>query len=250
MPLSLDQLHQRYLQQATWTAELRRHLFSRTGFDAAKRVLEVGSGTGALLTTPDTNENQIVHGLDIQLKSLQFARHQGAVFTPTAGDAHRLPFPKHSFDLVFCHFLLLWVANPQTIVAEMGRITRPGGAVLALAEPDYGGRIDHPPALVPLGILQAEALRRQGADPEAGRKLSSLFNRAGLLDVETGVLGAQWDQDSEKNAVLEWQVLQSDLEGHLSTSELAAFAAEEELARASGERVLYVPTFYAWGRAP
>jgi SAM-dependent methyltransferase len=60
-------------------------------------------------------------------------------------DRHTLPF-QPVFDVTFCHFLLLWVSNPEKVVAEMGRVTRPGGSV-RLAEPDYGGRIDYPESL-------------------------------------------------------------------------------------------------------
>jgi len=74
----------------------------------------------------------------------------------------------------------------------MARITRPGGAVLALAEPDYGGRIDYPIKLAQMGKWQIESLRLQGADPLMGRKLATIFNSAGFDSVETGVLGGQW----------------------------------------------------------
>jgi len=68
------------------------------------------------------------------------------------------------------------------------RVTQPGGAILVCAEPDYGGRLDYPD--LPIGRWQAEALRREGADPLLGRKLRALF-RAGRVDV--GVIPGLWD---------------------------------------------------------
>ena len=41
--------HTRYLQQAAWTRDLRTYLFEQAGLVNARRVLEVGCGTGAIL---------------------------------------------------------------------------------------------------------------------------------------------------------------------------------------------------------
>jgi cyclopropane fatty-acyl-phospholipid synthase-like methyltransferase len=43
--------HARYLQQARWTRPLREYLYGKAGVDSARRVLEVGCGTGALLAS-------------------------------------------------------------------------------------------------------------------------------------------------------------------------------------------------------
>ncbi|PIV25986.1 MAG: SAM-dependent methyltransferase, partial [Anaerolineae bacterium CG03_land_8_20_14_0_80_58_20] len=39
--------HERYTQQARWTRDLRAYLFDKAGLRDARRVLEVGCGTGA-----------------------------------------------------------------------------------------------------------------------------------------------------------------------------------------------------------
>lgn len=241
-------MHRRYLQQAQWTAELRRHLFERTAFSSAKRVLEVGSGTGAVLGQLAAPEGQKIHGLDSHIPSLRFARQQNISAELAGGDAHSLPYADKSFDLVYCHFVLLWLTDPLAALKEMKRVAKPGSALLAFAEPDYGGRIDHPPELKPLGKWQAEALSAQGADPEMGRKLVGLFHDAGLLEVESGVLGAQWASPKADNVELEWQLLRADLEGRISSEQLTLLEENAQIARQSGEGVLYVPTFYAWGR--
>jgi hypothetical protein len=141
------------------------------------------------------------------------------------------------------------VVNPLQVLKEMRRVCRGGGSLLALAEPDYGGRIDYPQALDKLGKLQTHALRSQGADPEIGRKLRGIFTQAGLCVLETGVLGGQWrSQPPQDEWELEWQVLTHDLGKKLSFEEWQELKATDYQAYQSGSRVLYVPTFYAWGK--
>ena len=238
--------HARYLQQARWTEQLRSYLFGKAGLGSAQRVLEVGCGTGALLA--DFPVKHELYGLDISMSALRQAdNHVPGVYL-TVGDGICLPYSSSVFDLVFCHYLLLWTADPGKVISEMRRVTRLGGAVLALAEPDYGGRIDYPAGLAELGHWQKQALLGQGADPELGRKLAGIFHSVGLRHVETGILGAQWQDEILKSEPgLEWQVLVEDLPEMAAGDDFQHLKTLDEQARASGERVLYVPTFYAWG---
>lgn len=248
MGLSLSDWHQRYLQQATWTRDLRAHLFAQVNLAGARRILEVGCGTGALLG--EMQVPPILHGLDLHFAHLQFARQQVSKAHFATGDGHVLPYPSATFDLSFCHFLLLWVSDPLQVLREMARVTRPGGFILALAEPDYGGRIDHPPELAQLGTWQEAALQKQGADPLIGRRLASLFASAGIEKGGFGVVGGEWQLPlAETERQSEWQVLLSDL-GEPHQVELQALRRLDDAAWERGERVLYVPTFYAWGCVP
>ena len=240
--------HTRFTQQVGWTSELRRYLFDLTDQNDARYILEAGCGTGALLSTLNTLPARIF-GLDINKAFLQ----QAALNTPlailTQGDAHQMPYADSQFDSVYFHYVLLWVARPLDILKEARRIVRRGGWVMALAEPDYGGRVDFPDPLAELGRIQAELLRKNGADPAMGRQLSGLFHQTGLVNVETGVVGGRWvGTTSQEDIDMEWAVLVSDLKGRLPDQELARLRQVDLQARQSGERVLFVPTFYAIGQ--
>ncbi len=244
--------HNRYLQQARWTKPLRTYLYAQAGLLRAQRILEVGCGTGALVAELNALAPQVrVTGLDIQYEALLAAHGYAHNAAWVQGDGQTLPFPSASFDLVLCHFLLLWVRNPLQVVAEMKRAARAGGAVLVLAEPDYGGRIDYPDELSVLGKAQRTALQRQGADPLIGRRLGEIISQAGLVEIETGVIGGQWrGVPSQAELETEWAVLMADLAGKFSPFELAGLRAKDETAYREGSRILYVPTFYAWGKVP
>ena len=251
--LSAQDWHKRFQQQALWTAPLRRYLFDETNLGSAQSIVEVGCGTGALLSeliaNSEINRSIQIHGLDINASYLDLAREHARTARLIQGDAHTLPYASDMFDMAVCHFLLLWVKDPTQVVKEMSRLVRPGGAVLALAEPDYGGRIDYPDELSQLGRWQEEALVQQGADTRLGRRLGAIMQQAELFDVETGILGGQWrDQYSPESWLSEWQVIHADLDTSIDPVALERLRVIDQQASQNGERVLFVPTFYSWGR--
>ena len=128
MPFNATDWHQRFTQQARWTRELRQHLFNRLQIDRSSRILEVGCGTGAVLLDLDlaSGNGSQVFGLDLNEEYLQLARNHLPHVHLVAGDGFDLPFPAQAFDLVYCHFLLLWVREPIEILREMKRVTRSG----------------------------------------------------------------------------------------------------------------------------
>ncbi len=240
--------HARFMQQAGWTRPLRAYLFDQAGLQRAGQVLEVGCGTGAVLAELPASRAGI-HGLDLDRRRLAEAGSHAPSARLACGDALNLPYPAKAFDIVFCHYLLLWTASPLRALQEMKRVTRSGGCILALAEPDYTARVDQPQALAGIGQLQTEALRRQGADPGLGGRLAALFTEAGIHILETGTLRNREDAAPVRGErELEWAVLESDLSGIVPAGELARLRDIDARAWETGLRRLAVPTYFAWGR--
>jgi len=246
--LSLDEQHQRYLDQAGWTKTIREYLFSRASFQTQNAVVEVGSGTGAILQSLLEEGDFTLTGVDINRSALHYAKKNEKTFRLIQATGNQLPFSDSCFDISYCHYLLLWVSHPMRILSEMRRVTRPGGCVIALAEPDHQSRIDYPPPLDRLGEHQTQALQAQGADTSMGRKLSTLFHQVGLKDIEVGILGALWKTKGDHPAEnSEWMTLQADIEEKLSADNLLEYQHINKSAWANGRRILFVPTFYAVG---
>jgi ubiquinone/menaquinone biosynthesis C-methylase UbiE len=283
----LGELNTRYEQQATWTRGTRQSLFGlagipygmRSAIGPGSRVLDIGCGTGAVAREILSASDGIrLTGVDIDLASLRFARQRSAALPQehrddvsggrsstwgtrqasaaevegplAAGDAHALPFGDGSFDAVFFHFVLLWLREPLVALAEAARVTRPGGHVIAVAEPDHEARIDAPEPLEALGRLQTESLRRQGADVRFGRKLPVLLAVAGLADVRFGVIGGEWQHQDQTGLIeSEWSMLERDLGTTLPMGELDRLERLDRAAWEAGRRVLFVPTFFGIGRA-
>jgi SAM-dependent methyltransferase len=253
MPLTAHDWHRRFTLQSQWTRETRKYLYHRAGTLKSKKILDVGCGTGALTDELiDETASEYV-GLDINQDFIQIAEAAIPSASFLLADAHWIPFKSAWYDICLCHYLLLWVEEPDRVIEEMRRVTKPGGAILVLAEPDYGGRIDFPPELAILNHWQTEALRSQEANPNIGRELRSLLNRSGLSEIEVGVIGAQWRGVlSQDQLDSEWEIIHADLEHLVRTPEMDQTAKElrekDFNAWGVGDRVLYVPTFYGWGK--
>jgi ubiquinone/menaquinone biosynthesis C-methylase UbiE len=254
MPTLAD-WHAQFLRQARWTQATRNQLYRRANLLRAEHTLDVGCGTGVLTEELARRTRGEVIGLDIDPAMIAFARRQDHCGQPAReragqaryeqGDALDLPYPDGHFDVVACHFLLLWVADPARAVSEMARVTRPGGAVLVCAEPDYGGRVDWPE--LPIREWQIEGLRRQGADPLIGRRLRQLLVAA-QLDAGVGVLPSLWDADDlRKNFEREWAWLAHDVGQAVDPATFARVQAQARDAVEAGARLVYLPVFYALG---
>jgi ubiquinone/menaquinone biosynthesis C-methylase UbiE len=248
MSLSVAQWHARFSQQAEWTHALRSYLYAQVGLRGDCHVLEVGCGTGALTHDFDRREHITYLGIDLNFERLAFASARDNAGYYVDGNACSLPFASGSFDFVLSHYLFLWLSEPVKALQEMTRVVRPGGSVLALAEPDYGSRMDAPASLIPLGKAQTQALIQQGANPLAARLLPEFFSKVGLKNIHFGASGFERQVgDLPAGHPLEWQLLEEDLGDTLSQAEMDRYRALDRKSWLEGSRVLWVPTFYAYG---
>ncbi len=91
-------------------------------------VLEVGCGTGLLLHRIQAFARS-AKGVDLSPGMLALAQERG--LDVVEGSATKLPFPDQSFDLACSFKVLAHVREIETALAEMTRVVRPGGYVLA-----------------------------------------------------------------------------------------------------------------------
>jgi demethylmenaquinone methyltransferase / 2-methoxy-6-polyprenyl-1,4-benzoquinol methylase len=115
----------------------RRAVARITGARPGDRVLDLAAGTGtSSLTFTATGADCVA--CDFSLGMLRVGRSRPDS-TPreghgrlsyAAGDALRLPFRDSSFDAVTISFGLRNVASPGAALAEMHRVTRPGGRLV------------------------------------------------------------------------------------------------------------------------
>ncbi|MBU0704311.1 MAG: methyltransferase domain-containing protein [Chloroflexi bacterium] len=94
---------------------------------AGQRLLDVGCGVG-MYTSAFLRETPHVFGVEIERERALEARERAAGVVQSPGE--RLPFPDAAFDVVFSHEVLEHVSDDRACVAEIVRVTQPGGRII------------------------------------------------------------------------------------------------------------------------
>jgi 2-polyprenyl-3-methyl-5-hydroxy-6-metoxy-1,4-benzoquinol methylase len=157
----------------------------RPGLD----VLDVGCGPGTITVdlAARVAPGRVV-GLDVSPAPLDEARElagrSGADVEFTVGDTYALEHPDGAFDVVHAHQVLQHLTDPVAALREMARVCRPGG-VVAVRDVDYAAFLCFPgdPGLDRWLEVYYGVARRNGGEPDAGRRLLAWAHAAGLRDV-------------------------------------------------------------------
>ena len=142
------------------------------GADTAEIIQQIGAGRAV--------------GIDVSHTMIAEARRRAAGRVPglsfQVADAAKLPFGDDCFDACRAEAVLEHLSDPGRAVAEMARVTRPAGRVVAL-DIDHGmTMLDHPDRATTRLIMEAAAAAV--ASGWAGRQLRRLFTQAGLVEVD------------------------------------------------------------------
>ncbi|MFI5357930.1 MAG: class I SAM-dependent methyltransferase, partial [Opitutales bacterium] len=173
---------------AIWPQE--EALFDRYRLPPDCRIADIGCGSGEITSRLAARYAQSeVVGVDILAGTVTLARQRHAGLGPRVqfqqGDAFALPWPAGRFDLVVCRHVSQAIPEPEKMLAELVRITKPGGWVHVLSE-DYrmlhfaGGPLDadrfwH--ECVP------RAAKGMGTDERIGRRTWALLKHLGLQEL-------------------------------------------------------------------
>lgn len=144
------------------TVRWRRKLVEALAVEPGEYVLDLAAGTGSS-TVPFHRAGAVAVACDFSLGMLQVGKRRHPELTFVAGDGMNLPFADNSFDAVTISFGLRNIAEPRTGLAELLRVTKPGGrlAVMEFSDPTWR----------PFSVVYNEYLMR--ALPPVARAVSS-----------------------------------------------------------------------------
>lgn len=152
------------------------------------RWIDVGCGGGAFTELlVERAAPAEVQGVDPSEAQLAFARTRpaGRKAEFLLGDARDLPFPDCRFDAAVMALAIFFVPEPDKGVAEMLRVTRPGGTVATYAWDIAGGGLPMEPLQAEMHALGHTPLQPPSADVARLDALRTLWERAGLEEVAT-----------------------------------------------------------------
>ena len=217
-------------------------------------ILDVGCGTGddvrALAARVAPGGRAI--GVDASAAMVEEARRrgEGTGVEFAAGDAVRLGMPDDSVDAARAERTLQHLERPGDAVAEMARVVRPGGRVVA-AEPDWQTLVVDPGDPDTMReIARAAACRvRSGT---VGRRLRGLLMAAGLEDVDVvaRVLVVADAARAELLFDIDGALALAIRAGRVGPAAAAGWRAEASAASASAATLAAMTAFMAWGRVP
>jgi SAM-dependent methyltransferase len=235
-------------------------LLDRVGLRPGDRALDLGCGPlGVLdLLAERVGPSGRVVGIDREKRYLEIARQEldargfdGVELV--AADATGTDLAPASFDLVHERLVLNNVPQPAAVVAEMVRLTRPGGHV-AVQDVDWLTWTclpEHPD----WNLLREKAAAVWSGDVHLGRRLPALLRGAGLVDVEmVPHLRVFRPGEPYHRLLVRFIALHRarilDV-GSATAAELdAAVARLESHLAAPSTVVLYATFFQTWGRVP
>jgi Methylase involved in ubiquinone/menaquinone biosynthesis len=100
------------------------------GFNC-KKVLDVGCGTGTVISILSKNEGIELSGVDLSDKMLNIAREKLKDRVELKiGDAEQLPWPNNTFDTVICTDSFHHYPEPVKVLSEMARVLKPKGYLI------------------------------------------------------------------------------------------------------------------------
>jgi SAM-dependent methyltransferase len=168
---------------------LARKFADLAGVSTGQRALDVGCGPGALTAELAKRLGAgAVDAIDPSPSFVAAARARCPGVDVRTGSAEQLPFVADEFDVTLAQLVVHFMADPVAGLAEMARVTRPGGVVAACVW-DHAG--DSGPLAVFWGAvhdLDPGAPNESGLPGARAGHLAELAEAAGLSYIESSSL--------------------------------------------------------------
>lgn len=244
--------------QAPDQVRVRAELLDLLEIGPGVRLLDVGCGTGPLLrdAAPRVRPGGRVVGMDPVTGMVEAAREKahaaglGNEIEVYEGVAEQLPFADGEFGLTLAFTVLCHLPDAREGIAEMIRVTRPGGRVAVLDHDLETFVVQHPDRALTRRVTAAW-VDQQYSDGWIGRKLPHLLGQAGIQEIQVrGFVEIQQDPDGFLRLTAERAAKVAQETGAISPEERARWRAALQAEAEAGRFLAARSYFLAWGRTP
>lgn len=116
-----------HLARLKYTLKFMDSLTKKRGL----RILDIGCASGWFISEIQKKYPQYSYtGIDVYKDAIGYGKKRYKNVSFLVSDAHHLPFPAKSYDVVLCMNVLEHVVDPQQIVEEIKRVIKPTGIVI------------------------------------------------------------------------------------------------------------------------
>ena len=172
-----------------YSAPLAPRFADFASIEAARRVLDVGCGPGALTSELARRLGaSAVAAVDPSAGFVEAARERNPEVDVRRAEAEQLPFDDDSFDAALAQLVVHFMADPAAGLHEMRRVTRGGGVVAACVWDHAGGSGPLAGFWEVAHELDPEVTDESGLPGAREGDLERLFLEAGLGGVEEQLL--------------------------------------------------------------
>ncbi len=176
---------------------LSSQLSDLAGISRGQRVLDVGCGPGALTTELVARVGPAaVSAVDPSEPFVTAARARHPGVDVRQAPAEQLPFPDQSFDAALAQLVVQFMSDPAAGLAEMKRVTRQDGVVVACVWDHAGGQGPLSPLWTAARDLNPELEDESRLAGTREGDLAHLFESAGLHAVEETALSVSLEHAS------------------------------------------------------
>jgi SAM-dependent methyltransferase len=155
------------------------------------RWLDAGCGNGAFTEELISRCSPAsATAIDPSEDQLAYARTRPGVQAADfrVGDAQRLAFADHSFDVAIMALVISFLPDPDRAVAEMARVVRPGGWVAAYMWDTLGGGAPTNPVYLAIESMGFSAARPPTPAASGREAMQASWEKAGLESIDTRVI--------------------------------------------------------------
>jgi len=107
-----------------------KDVIKKLSLQKGERLLDVGCGSGVLLSEVVKKAEIVGAGIDFSEKEIEIAKAHFPHIPFQIGSVESIPFPNQSFDKVLCYGVLLYIEDWKPALHELLRVCKKGGMIL------------------------------------------------------------------------------------------------------------------------